>query len=136
MPKIAVYTKSRLPAEVVSKLVAELEARVTNAEIKVVDAERRGYAVTWSEVVLIFIISEVSKKVIGEVTEAGIEWAKKRFSEEDNTRPKFISLFGPEGVPLGGKSIKSSGEVEESPQAPEGELILRLIERGDAGKNE
>jgi hypothetical protein len=134
MPRLIIYTKSRLPDEVVTKLAEELDKRVANAEIRIVDAKRFGYGVTWWEVVLIFIATEVSKKVIGEVTEGAIEWAKTRFKEEGSQRPKFISLFGPEGIPLGAKAIKPSGEIEDKEQANEGSLLKNIEAEIDSEK--
>ncbi len=61
---------------------------------------------------IIFILAEVSKKIIGEVTDAAINWAKQRLIDENSSRPKFISIFGPEGVPINAKLI-TPGNVED-----------------------
>ena len=85
MPRIIIYTKSGIPKKFVTDLAERLDSKVPDADIHIVDAKRVGYGVTWWEVVLIFIATEASKKIIGEVTEAGIEWAKSQFKGSEST---------------------------------------------------
>ena len=63
------------------------------------------------EVVTIFIVSEVSKKLVGQITDVAIAWVKDRLNKERG--PKYVSIFGPGEVPLVKKLVHRSGEVED-----------------------
>jgi hypothetical protein len=111
MAQIIIHTQSKIEVEDVEKLAQSIRETNPDIEIKFSDPKRVGYAVTWWEVVLIFIVTEAGKKVVGRVTDAWLDWAKERITE--HKRPQYISIFGSDGVPIVAKLVQPSGEIED-----------------------
>jgi hypothetical protein len=123
MSQIIIRTRSRRAAKGIEDLIAELNTRQSNFDVKHVEIKRSGIEIGgWFELISIFIAVEVSKTVIKNITEAAIKWAKDRMElEGDNSESRYIPIFGPDGVPIVAKQVKPSGEVEDITHAQQPE---------------
>src|SRR5437660_1310540 len=69
-----------------------------------VPSEQRGYAVTWWEVVHIWLPwaalaagGVVGPAIVKKIVDVVIEWARTRFARKSNRRPKYVAIYGPDG---------------------------------------
>jgi hypothetical protein len=82
--------------------------------------ERRGYGVTWWEVVYIWLPAlggAVSTAFAKKVVEVAIDWARKRFKRRGaEKRPKYVGIYGPDGKLV--RSVLLTDEAAEPEDRP------------------
>ena len=136
MDKIIIenQTISETSKQEVSDLAFSLQKEF-NSEILSVKYNQRGYAVTWWEVINIWLPAGglyLAGKVVERVVEKFLDWAEKKMEAEraekdkKNVRPKCIVIYGPDGKPVksvvvyenGEKNVKTKTELQEDPLKP------------------
>lgn len=114
MAQLIIHTQSRFEEEAVEKLAQSIHDANPDLEIKIADAKRIGYGVTWWEVIIFFVIASVAEKIVQDSYDKFIEWAKERILQAgEAARPQYISIFGGDGVPIKAALVHTSGEVED-----------------------
>lgn len=94
-------------------VVIELRREFPDLEIKAVELKRADFGPI-TNTILVFVGKEVIKKAISKALDRLIEWAKQRIEDEgDFKRPKYITIFGHDGIPIVSKTVLPSGEVED-----------------------
>jgi len=114
MKKIVIEPKNPLDVkpEDVQTLAEEIRALYRNYNVTVEGEGYSGYAVTFYEVVNVWILAPVSGALILEITKLSIKWARQRFSQKGKeNRPKSITIYGPKGDPI--KHITLKNAVDE-----------------------
>lgn len=114
MKKIVIEPKNPLSVkpEEVQELAEEIRSLYPSYEITVEGEGYSGYAVTFYEVINIWVIGPASGALILEITKLSIKWARKRFSQKGKeNRPKSITIYGPKGDVL--KQIVLKNAIDE-----------------------
>lgn len=125
--QVLIRYKSMYEENVIEDLAQVIESRNPQIKVRRDEIKQIGYGVTFWEVVYIFILAEVSKTLISEITKASIKWAKDRFKRESINRPKYISIFGEEGVPVKAFLVSRPKEVEDKTEYAIAQHISRYI---------
>jgi hypothetical protein len=111
---------SKNPADVSAEDEEELaEAfRRLDANINVTTEikPREGRGITWAEIVIITlqvvgpVLSQLKDKVLAKVTEAAIEWARRRYEgkRKGSRRPTYIDIYGPDGEIIKSIEVKNA----------------------------
>jgi hypothetical protein len=86
------------------------------------EPEPGKYGVTWLEVVAIYVGAKVLDGMtadaidiaVKKLANTAVDWAKARFRKHpDNTRPQYISLYGPDGELLKSVQVDPKGDVQD-----------------------
>jgi hypothetical protein len=79
---------------------------------------QRGYAVTWWEVLYIWLpatamaaAATAGPAVIKKLVDLAIDWARTRFARQPGNRPKYVAIYGPDGKLI--RSVLITGETAE-----------------------
>jgi hypothetical protein len=115
MPKILIFSEHNSPGADEDLLLTiqkiEPDSEITKSLVPIGPG---GIGPFWDRFA-IFLVAEASKVVIKRVTEAAVQWAKDRMKQRDEAISiYYISIFGPDGIPLTSKNIQPSGEVRDS----------------------
>ncbi len=100
-------------------LAAQLTAKVPEASFSVVPKEYAGLALTFWELVLIFLPAavKIEDAVLDVVLSETVRWLRERFKKVPR-RPKYVGLFGPDGRVIKSVVLRTpDGEPEDHTQA-------------------
>jgi hypothetical protein len=114
MKKIIIEPKNPLDVKPkdVQELAEEIRSFYPNYKVVIEGKGYSGYAVTWWEVVNIWVIAPISGLPIEQIVKLSIKWARQRFTKEGKEkRPKSITIYGPKGDIL--KSIVLKNVIDE-----------------------
>jgi hypothetical protein len=86
-------------------------------EIRFAAHGQRGYGVTFWEVIFIWIGGKVAETTVNRITNAAIDWAKRRFDVPNKRhRPKSITILGPDGRAV--RRVKLDAKTREPEEEP------------------
>lgn len=106
-----------LRKEKLESLISELQEQYPDNEVQYKTNELSGYGVTFWEVLyvcLVWTALNITETAIKKFTELFIEWAFNRFIEDDqNKRPKYVAIYGPNGEVLKSVLVKSKDSEPE-----------------------
>src|ERR1041384_6218464 len=103
--KIILMTEDTIDAKAIEKLIAEIKDAEPDVEIRQLELTRKSTALAIEEVA-IFVLKVAGTLLVQHLLKAGIKWAKDRIEfEADNTRDKFIVIFGDDGIPLAATQV-------------------------------
>lgn len=84
--------------EALRDLVEEIKELGHDASLAYYDPKAGTFAVTWWEVVTIWVGAEVGKAAINQIVALAAEWMRNRFARDpDNRRPKVVRIARFEG---------------------------------------
>lgn len=72
----------------------------------------KGYAVTFYEVLTVWILSSISKQLLDRITALAVDWARERFIDKPR-RPKSITIYDAKGNPLKSITLKNPTDNPE-----------------------
>jgi hypothetical protein len=110
------------PSDLSDEEMLRLENVLRGAGVESVErAERprRGYAVTWWQVVGIYVGARAGDALISAVVTAVVDWTKERF--ESRARPQSVTIYGPDGDVIKAIEVLNEGEVRDVTDEKEGE---------------
>lgn len=91
----------QLTREDLAAFLTSLEAIGPHLEVEYTPREQRGYAVTWWEVVHVFVPAAavyVGGKLVEEIVSRFVDWARDRLrKEQSQKRPKYVAIYGADG---------------------------------------
>ena len=112
--KIILIVDGQLDTKVINELVAEIQSNEPKIEINQFPVAQKSFIPF--DKVMIFVGKAIGTLIVQSLVKAGVKWAKDRIDYEgDNSRPKFIQIFGADGIPLAGTRVLTTGEIEEIP---------------------
>jgi hypothetical protein len=119
-----------LRPEELEPLISAIRDLDSSYDVKIAYDEPRGYAVTWWEVLhvwLPWVGAAAGGAAITKIVELLIEWSYNRFKQEpERKRPKHIPIYG-----YNGKVVKSitimSDDQEPEDSTPNGPQIPRKL---------
>src|SRR5690242_646702 len=90
-------------------------------DIKTIEPETRFHPLERDKIeipyleVLIFIAKTVEHAMVAKLLERGVEWALKAVEGKKfpSQRSTFVTIFGKDGIPIVGKHVFSTGEVQD-----------------------
>src|SRR5215216_2165985 len=104
-----------LRPEKLEPLISAIRDLDSSYEVKIAYNEPRGYAVTWWEVLYIWLPwvgTAAGGAAIAKIVELVIEWAHNRFkADPERKRPRHVSIYGPDGKVI--KSILITSDDQE-----------------------
>jgi hypothetical protein len=103
-------------------LADSIRVEFPNYKVKVENQKYASYGVTWYEILLIYVLSKVTNKVIEDLTHIAIEWARKRFKNKKNNRPTYIKIYGPNNQVLKSVVLKNATVEPEDTTKEDREL--------------
>lgn len=113
--KIILMTEGTIDAGAIENLIAEIKKTEPDVEIRQLELVRKSIALAIEEVA-IFVLKAAGTLLVQHLLKAGISWAKDRIEfEGDNSRDKFIVIFGDDGIPLAAGQVSPRDEVYEVP---------------------
>jgi len=100
MKKIVIEPKNPhdVKPEDVQELAKEIRSLYPDYDVKTEGKGYTGYALTWWEIVNIWVGAPVASLLIEQITKLAIKWARERFTQKGKEkRPKSITIYGPKG---------------------------------------
>lgn len=113
MSKVIVTIQTSSKLEDIENLAQSIRDENPTLDVRASEDKRVGFGTPIWEIVAIFIALEIASNVISDVYEASKKWAIARLESGENKQPKFITIFGPEGVPVKATLIDANGNVED-----------------------
>lgn len=132
MPRVTVSVREPVTGiEGFGELVAGLRALGDEFEVEVAENPYEGYAVTWGQLFSL-VVDETSRHALDVIEAVFVAWAVKvlrrgKGKGHVNPRPRFLTMYGPDGKPLKRIVVRDPDEPPED-QTEDMERQARMLE--------
>jgi hypothetical protein len=113
-----------LPLKDLRPLIEQIE-QGSDLSVEVRAFPQRGYAVTWWEVLIIYVLTKgdvviehILKEHLDDLTEKVKRWYRERRAKKDNKRPLSLTFRDGKGHALRQVNMQATGVTETEPEGP------------------